>query len=290
MSNLPTVSVIIPIYNRFDLLERTCKSLLLQNFKNFEVILIDDCSEEKINLNHLKSILVGLNIHYKRLEINSGPGKARSVGRQLANGKYVAYLDSDDEWDKNFLAKTVEVLEKNNKASMVFTNTLIKTKNGNRKRNKMDSGFKNFFSLIINKKTYWATGAALWRAEVSLSQNWSGYRDHEDYYHDIVSLYHQPDIFYLSDILCVINKNDNLGITRSNQQMFKVLIEILKKFLKRKKESQVDFLKFVLDRLKKRKYSIFDFYYFIVMGNIFLSKGYFKNYIDLYKLYLKRLK
>lgn len=289
INNKPDVSVIIPIYNRFDLLMRTLKSLKLQTFRNFEVIIIDDCSQEKLNLFAIKELLNDIKVVYKPLKVNSGPGKARSVGRKLARGKYVTYLDSDDEWRKDFLISTVSILNEYKEVSMVFSNTLIKFKNGTRERNKMSRGVKNFFTLIIEKKTYWATGAALWRSEISLSQNWSCYRDHEDYYHDITCLYDKPKIYYLPEKLCVINKNEASGIKRSNIEMFKVLIEILKNFLRHKKDFKVDLVNFVTSRLRKRKYNLKESYYFFLIGNLFFKKGYYKSYIKLYKIYFERL-
>lgn len=106
---------------------------------------------------------------------------------------------------------------------------------------------------------YWATGAALWRSNISLAENWYGYRDHEDYVHDILSLVHQPKVCFIPETLCVVNKNETLGIARSNTEMFKSLIllsksETLLQILSTR-DRKADFLNFVLWRLTKRRYT-----------------------------------
>lgn len=285
----PLVSIIIPFYNRFDLLEKSLNSVKQQTFTDYEVILVDDNSDEKIDLRNYRNIF-GDKLIFHRLCENSGPGYARNEGRKLAKGKYVAYLDSDDEWDKFFLEKTVDALNSYKGISMVFTNTLIKTTGENtRLRNDMKSGAKDFFDLIINKKTYWATGSALWRSDISLPNNWSKYRDHEDYYHDITSLYNSSKIYYISDELCIVNKNTELGVKRSNSEMCLVLINVLNTFLKPKTNISIDFVDFTFSRLKRRKYSISDLYYFFIISYILLKKGYFKESALVYKIYVKKI-
>src|SRR5690554_393682 len=113
MNHSPLVSVIIPFYNRFDFLENTLLSVKNQDYNNFEVILIDDCSELQFDLERAEGLFQNHKVIYKRLERNSGPGTARSKGREIATGKYIAYLDSDDQWEPRFLKSTVAKLEEN---------------------------------------------------------------------------------------------------------------------------------------------------------------------------------
>ena len=107
----PTVSVIIPTYNRAKLLPRAIKSVLNQTFKDFEVIIVDDGStdntEEVINefQKHNKRI------KYIRHEKNKGAAAARNTGIKIAQGEYIAFQDSDDEWLPNKLEKQMEIFE-----------------------------------------------------------------------------------------------------------------------------------------------------------------------------------
>ena len=280
----PFVSIIIPMYNRKELFSSIWKTINDQTYTNLEVIIVDDGSEKPLQIPKYFDDRFRL----IRYETNKGPGYARRKGREQAQGKYIAYLDSDDEWIYNFLSSTVSILV-NNEASMVFCNTLIRSKNSLRVRNKMNSGSKNFFDLIINEKTYWATGAALWRSHISIDQNWKEYRDHEDYLHDILSLYKEPTIYYLDKKLCIVNKNEKQGIKRSNADMLEVLINLSKNVLDKKRNSKHDLIDFIFFRLKKRKYNFKDFPYFFSLGKDIACKGYYKESLYLFKLYFKKI-
>lgn len=106
-NNLPLVSVIIPTYNRSKWLVEAIRSVLNQTYGNYEILVIDDGSEENIaNL----SILKNNKIKYFRNE-NRGVAFSRNYGIKKAKGKYIAFLDSDDFWVKNKLEVQVKKLE-----------------------------------------------------------------------------------------------------------------------------------------------------------------------------------
>ncbi|MBQ7202008.1 glycosyltransferase [Candidatus Saccharibacteria bacterium] len=91
------VSVIIPFYNREKETIRAIKSVLNQTYKNFEIILVDDCSEEKIDA--VKELVKKHdNIKLISNKKNSGPSVSRNNGIKAATGDYIAFLDSDDEF------------------------------------------------------------------------------------------------------------------------------------------------------------------------------------------------
>lgn len=252
----PLVSIIIPFYNRFDLLENTLLSVRKQDYNNYEVILVDDCSEKQLDISRVERLFDNCRVTYSRLDKNSGPGLARSKGRELAFGKYVAYLDSDDLWKPRFLSSTVGKMEDNPEISMAFTNVLIEQRDKKIKRLKIQEGLYDFYDLIFKRKIYWATGAALWRSDVSLSSNWKPTRDHEDYVHDILSLQFNPKIYYVSETLCVVNKNAVLGIKRSNVEMLNSLNILLRSDMLfqtfHQYELSKDFVNFVLRRITRR--------------------------------------
>ncbi|MGO3643646.1 MAG: glycosyltransferase [Pseudoalteromonas sp.] len=126
--NLPLVSVVISTYNRLSLLERALKSLEDQSFKDFEVIVSDDCStvdvESFIQSYKLES---GLDITYRCNKVNSGACYTRNEGIKIARGKYITGLDDDDEFTSDRLSYLVSNL--NDKYSFVASNTLVVTKN-----------------------------------------------------------------------------------------------------------------------------------------------------------------
>jgi len=119
---MPKVSIIIPTYNRADLLPQALESVFAQTYQNFELIVSDDGSidntEDVINqygdrVIYLKNIHSGL------------PSVARNVAINKANGKYIAFLDSDDLWLPNKLKIQVDVLEKNPRVGLVCSNAFL---------------------------------------------------------------------------------------------------------------------------------------------------------------------
>lgn len=111
------VSVIIPIYNTEYYLEEAIQSIISQSLgfeKNIQIILINDCSSDNSNLICEKyENMYPKNIIYKFLSQNSGVSAARNMGIELAKGKYIAFLDSDDRWSDNALKRAVDFLDDN---------------------------------------------------------------------------------------------------------------------------------------------------------------------------------
>lgn len=121
------VSVVIPAYNRADLLERTLESVVRQSFRPFEVIIVNDQSPD-----NTQEVVARLTEKYKdQLEIiyilhekNKGEAGSRNTGIQNARGDYIAFLDSDDEWLPEKLKRQVEYIE-TNKVDGVFCESFL---------------------------------------------------------------------------------------------------------------------------------------------------------------------
>ncbi len=90
------VSVIIPVYNGSQALARAIASVLGQTYQNFELIIVDDCSGEPIEPT-VKSF-VDPRIKFYRHAQNKGAAAARNTGMRAAEGDFLAFLDSDDEF------------------------------------------------------------------------------------------------------------------------------------------------------------------------------------------------
>ena len=111
------VSVIIPSYNREKTIERAVMSVLNQTYKDLELIVVDDCSKDN-TVEVLKSIEDD-RFRIIELEKNSGACVARNVGIENAQGDYIAFQDSDDEWLLDKLEKQMAIFEKE-KVDLVF--------------------------------------------------------------------------------------------------------------------------------------------------------------------------
>ena len=101
----PFFTVVIPTYNRPAKLERAVRSVLCQTFSDFEVVVVDDASDERVVLSGLPA-----KVKLIRSERNAGPGTARNLGIEIAAGEYVAFLDDDDEYLEKFLENAHRVL------------------------------------------------------------------------------------------------------------------------------------------------------------------------------------
>ena len=113
------ISVVIPSYNSSKYIDDAINSVLIQTFKPIEIIVIDDGSFDDTR-NLLSDYIYNRKINYYYQE-NSGSGVARNKGISKANGEYIAFLDSDDYWDKNHLKDLIDPLKKNPKAALVYS-------------------------------------------------------------------------------------------------------------------------------------------------------------------------
>lgn len=119
MGNQPFFSIVMPVYNVSKYLKQAVESVCLQTFKDYELILIDDCSvdgsaeicdqiaidTDKIQVMHLKN--------------NKGVSNARNVGMSIASGQYLMFMDSDDFIDSELLERVYISIQENT-AQIVF--------------------------------------------------------------------------------------------------------------------------------------------------------------------------
>lgn len=105
LNEKPTVSVVIPTYNRANLVSRAIQSVLNQTYQDFEIIVVDDASKDdtKIVVNNFNDD----RIIYVQHEINKGGGASRNTGIKKAQGDYIGFLDDDDEWLPEKLEKQI---------------------------------------------------------------------------------------------------------------------------------------------------------------------------------------
>lgn len=105
----PTISVIIPAYNRSATIARAVESALAQTFQDLEVIVVDDGSSDPT-----RDIVQGIPDERLKLiyhETNLGAAAARNTGMKASQAKYIAWLDSDDEWLPEKLQTQLDALQ-----------------------------------------------------------------------------------------------------------------------------------------------------------------------------------
>ena len=106
----PKISVILTVYNRAHFLRRCIDSLLNQSFKDWELIIVDDGSND----NSIE-ILNEYELNYENIKVFQQENKklplSRNKGIELSEGEYITFLDSDDEYVKDHLLKRIEYME-----------------------------------------------------------------------------------------------------------------------------------------------------------------------------------
>jgi glycosyltransferase involved in cell wall biosynthesis len=123
MQNSPLVSVIIPTYNRLGYLEKAIQSVVSQSYSCLEIIVSDDCSPQ--NPQTLIDSFNDRRIVFRRNSTNLGNGLNVANAFQAAQGKYVASLNDDDNWDPDFLARLIQPLENNEMLAVAFCDHYI---------------------------------------------------------------------------------------------------------------------------------------------------------------------
>ena len=106
------VSIIMPSYNTGAFISETIESVLAQTYKNWELLIVDDCSNDNTD-QIVKSYLSDERIRYIKNEKNSGAALSRNRALQEAKGKWIAFLDSDDLWDINKLQNQIRFMNEN---------------------------------------------------------------------------------------------------------------------------------------------------------------------------------
>jgi len=119
---MPTVSVIIPCYNSGLTILRSIQSIQTQTFKDIEIIVVNDGSDDAVTLKILKNVSKNIKILNQK---NKGLSSARNFGIREANSKYILPLDSDDYFSPTFIEKAIKKIESEEKTCCVYTNINI---------------------------------------------------------------------------------------------------------------------------------------------------------------------
>ena len=131
MSNIPDISVIMPVYNGGLYLKEAINSILSQSFKNFELIILNDASTD-----NSEEVIVSFSdkrIHYVKNESNVGLIKTLNKGLSLAQGKFIARMDQDDISLPNRFQKQINFLNHHPEINVVSSKLIFIDEKGNDK-------------------------------------------------------------------------------------------------------------------------------------------------------------
>ena len=179
--NEPLVTAVITTYKRAaNILERALKSIINQTYKNIEIIIVNDCPEDKKINNDIKEMLekyLSYNIKYIVVEKNGGACKARNIALKNSNGMYIAFLDDDDEWLPEKIELQVSKMESDNSCAVVYCNFISKIVEENIEQIRF-SGHQpegNIYNILLKRNIIGSCSFPLIRTNVLLDVN--GFRE-----------------------------------------------------------------------------------------------------------------
>jgi len=115
----PSVSIVMPCYNEAGRLRQAIESVADQSFNDYELIVVDDGSTDD-SPRLLEALAKQFSFLHVVSQTNQGQAAARNHGLQAAKGRYIAFLDADDEWHPDFLRLMVEALEQTPDAALAY--------------------------------------------------------------------------------------------------------------------------------------------------------------------------
>jgi len=118
------VSIVMPVFNAERFLSSAIESVMAQSYINWELILVDDCSTDRSYELAQKYEKTDSRIISMRLKRNFGTANARNKAVEMANGKYIAFIDSDDIWSHEKLEKQLQFM-KNRKLVFTFSSYYV---------------------------------------------------------------------------------------------------------------------------------------------------------------------
>jgi len=179
----PLVTIIIPYYNKKDTIVRSIDSVIAQTYQNWELIIIDDCGDDKIEAS---KIIQDNRISVIYNETNLGAAKTRQRGLEIAKGEFIAFLDADDWWDLNFLEFCIEKLIDNCEIDGVYVQTKVINKDGSTNiRRYCELGLIKIRETLINYGKPWQTGGIVWN--LNCCGDWGDLKTNEDSWFEIKS-------------------------------------------------------------------------------------------------------
>ena len=224
MKNKISITVIIPCFNSSKTLIRAIESVVKQSKLPKEVILIDDCSVDDFKtlkeIEKCKKILECsyINVVVIKNKFNLGPGESRNKGCSISQGKYIAFLDSDDSWLEEKLETQHDFMEKNQEFFLschdsYYIKNKFNIKNHVLIKEKYISGFK-ITLLKMFFKNFVQTRTVMFRNNKLIKFN-NNLRYAEDYDLWLRLLINNNNLFYINKKLanCFIMPGFSQGLS-----------------------------------------------------------------------------
>ena len=190
----PIVSVIIPTYNRASMLKYAIQSVLNQSYPHYEIIIVDDGSTD--NTPSTVRLFKDERISFIKHEVVRGASAARNTALQICRGKYIAFIDDDDQWKPDKLKKQITAFQKaspevgvvytafwkikNNRQTYMPSSEIIK-KQGNIQNTLLQENIVGTPAALVQKECFKKAG--LFDERLPRLQDWELFIRFSKYYH-----------------------------------------------------------------------------------------------------------
>ena len=244
------VSVIIPTYNRGNLIINSIKSVLNQTFRNLEVIVVDDGSTD--NTEDEVNKITDKRIKYIKLSSNRGGSNARNVGIKNATGQFISFQDSDDIFNPNKIEKQIKnIINKNSifdfcKINVIYNSTYSYLIPNARQENSIIKG--EIFNELISRGNFISTQSMIIRTKYMKNHLFDIEMPRLQDYDVILGMIPKVKISYTNEVLVDLHIQNN-SVTLSPSKLKKAIYILLNKkydFNKSQKESFLKYLKYLL--------------------------------------------
>ena len=204
------LSIIIPTYNRANILPNTIRSVLAQTYGNWELILVDDKSTD--NTEEVIKSFTDKRIKYVQNQKKGAPS-ARNTGLRMSNGDLILFLDSDDTIDVEMFKTHVEVHKKDPQID-VSVNKVVRVNISSGSRKNIDNiEPKNNLQLeFISKDVVWKMHSAIWNAQFIKQNNLlfeEELTNSQDYQFYSYCVLNNPNVQYIDEFFSIINDYDS---------------------------------------------------------------------------------
>ena len=175
----PFFSVVIPTYNQSSLLRKAIQSVLNQTFNNYEIIIIDNYSED--NTEKIVNDFNSDKIKYIKNHNHGLLAKSRNIGINESKSEWIAFLDSDDSWTSNRLEILFNFLSNDDSYPVVCTNELVVDKIKNKKKVWKYGPYNNsFYKTLLKYGNRISTSAAIVK-KIFLDENKIYFDENKDF-------------------------------------------------------------------------------------------------------------
>lgn len=303
-STEPLVSIIIPTFNRAHLINETLDSVMVQTYKNWECIIVDDGSTDKTEsvVKDYTSENFKFRFYKRPSNLSKGANSCRNYGLEKSNGEYVVFLDSDDLIIQEKLQIQVKMLkEQPSKIACISQSDCFVGNNKEiiRKFGDVDEDVK--LVDLISKKTAWGLSSGVWLKKSLGNKPFDPHlQGGQDWCFHIKQAIKNPNLFIILDKVTVLVRLDNKSISRSNDYLYTLSriesrIEVLNTLCQRSENKEeieitkVEILKRIIRFLPVRSFRLlplieyslhsqnkyfFNFLYFIFRKLFTLHKTY----------------